>query len=141
VRFAPTPDQLLGAAVGLAGGLVVALLVGLIWKLKYTRAIRRDAVRRSLAVTGGKVHEQLVPHLPGFEFDPRDARFLGAPVDYVVFEGLADGRVDRVVFLEVKTGRGTLNGRERQVRDAIEAGRVAWAEWRIAADGRRSGSR
>jgi predicted Holliday junction resolvase-like endonuclease len=62
-------------------------------------------------------------------------------VDYVVFEGLADGRVDRVVFLEVKTGRGTLNGRERQVRDAIEAGRVAWAEWRIAADGRRSGSR
>ena len=134
------PDHLVGAALGLALGLAVAVVVGLLWKAKYTRAIRRDAVRRSLAVTGGKVHEQLVPHLPGFAFDPRDARFLGAPVDYVVFDGLAGGRVEQVVFLEVKTGGGALSSRERQIREAVEAGRVVWVEWRIGSNGRGSSS-
>jgi len=33
----------------------------------------------------------------------QDARFLGSPVDLVVFDGLAAGAVRRVVFLEVKT--------------------------------------
>jgi predicted Holliday junction resolvase-like endonuclease len=85
-------------------------------------------VQRSLAVTAGKVHEQLVPYLPEFGFNPKDARFLGSPVDLVVFDGLAAGEVRRVVFLEVKTGRAPLSARERQIRNVIEAREVAWAE-------------
>ena len=124
-------EPTLGALLGFGVGLLVALLGGLIWKARYARGIRRDAVNRSLAVTSGKVHEQLVPHLPGFGFSPRDARFLGSPVDYLIFDGLAAGRVDRVVFLEIKTGAAVLSPRERQVREAIEAGRVEWREWRL----------
>jgi predicted Holliday junction resolvase-like endonuclease len=119
------------ALVGFGVGLVVAFVLGLIWKLRYTRAIRRDAVERSAAVTAGKVHEQLVPHLAGFEFNPKDARFLGSPVDFVVFDGLAAGNVGRVVFLEVKTGAATLSSRERQVKEAVLAGRIEWREWRV----------
>ncbi|PYP31631.1 MAG: Holliday junction resolvase, partial [Gemmatimonadetes bacterium] len=37
----------------------------------------------------------------------------------------------RVVFLEVKTGGSGLTGRERQVRDVIEARHVEWAELRV----------
>ncbi len=117
--------------VGIAIGLVIAWLYFLAWKGRYTAAIRDDAVRRSLAVTAGKVHEQLVPYLPEFGFNPKDARFLGSPVDLVVFDGLADGQVRRVVFLEVKTGAAQLTGRERQVRDVIEAREVAWVELRV----------
>ena len=117
---------------GIAIGIAVAWLFFLLWKARYSAAIRSDAVQRSLAVTSGKVHEQLVPYLPEFGFNPKDARFLGSPVDLVVFDGLAEGDVRRVVFLEVKTGSsGALNRRERQVRDAIEAGAVEWAELRI----------
>ena len=103
----------------------------LVWKARYSAAIREQAVQRSLAVTAGKVHEQLVPYLPEFGFNPKDARFLGSPVDLIVFDGLAAGDVQRVVFLEIKTGGAPLTGRERQVRDAIEARRVAWAELRL----------
>lgn len=125
------PDTLLPLALGAAIGLLVAFLYFQIWKLRYTAGIRRDAVERSQAVTIGKVAEQLVPFLPGFEFNPKDARFLGSPVDLVVFDGLSEGQVRRVVFIEVKTGAAGLTGRERQVRAAIQAGQVAWTEFRV----------
>jgi predicted Holliday junction resolvase-like endonuclease len=80
-------------------------------------------------VTTGKVIEQLAPHLPGFPLNPRDARFLGSPVDFVVFDGLEAGDVRRVVFVEIKTGGAALSGRERLVREAVRERRVEWIEW------------
>jgi len=117
--------------VGIAIGIAIAWLYFLVWKLRYSAAIREDAVQRSLAVTAGKVHEQLVPYLPEFGFNPKDARFLGSPVDLIVFDGLAAGDVRRIVFLEVKTGGASLTARERQVRDIVEAREIEWAELRL----------
>src|SRR5881396_1204947 len=122
---------LAGLLLGIAIGIVIAWLYFLVWKARYSAAIRENAVQRSLAVTAGKVHEQLVPYLPEFGFNPKDARFLGSPVDLVVFDGLAAGELRRVVFLEVKTGGAALTARERQVRTVIEAREVAWAELRL----------
>jgi predicted Holliday junction resolvase-like endonuclease len=127
-----TPELVTGALVGLAAGLVLALGCFLVWRVAAVPAIRRDAIARSAAVISGRVHEQLVPHLPGFAFDPKDARFLGSPVDFVVFDGLATGEVKRIVFLEVKTGTSVLSQREREVRAAVEGRRVEWQELRIA---------
>jgi len=124
-----------GIALGLLVGLLVAALYLVWWKARYTRAVRLDAVQRSQAVTVGKVYEQLVPYLPEFPFNPKDARFLGSPVDFVVFDGLDDGQVRRIVFLEVKTAASALSGRERRVRDVIKAGRVEWSELRAGPGG------
>src|SRR5574341_431069 len=82
------PATLLLAIVAAA---LLAALLFLVWKARYTRAVRQDAVQRSLAVTTGKVFEQLVPYLPDFPFNPKDARFLGSPVDFVVFGPLVFG--------------------------------------------------
>ena len=120
-----------GLVIGIAIGIVIAWLYFLVWKLRYSATIREDAVQRSLAVTSGKVHEQLVPYLPEFGFNPKDARFLGSPVDLVVFDGLSAGELRRVVFLEVKTGGAPLTARERQIRAVIEAREVAWVELRL----------
>ena len=111
----------------LALALVLAFLL---WKTWYTRRVRKDAIQRSLAVTAGKVYEQLVPYLPDFPFNPKDVRFLGSPVDFVVFDGLSDGQVTRIVFVEVKTGAAVLSTRERRVRDAVQEGRIEWHELR-----------
>src|SRR5881392_1317673 len=48
-----------GLVLGIAIGIVIAWLYFLVWKLRYSATIREDAVQRSLAVTAGKVHEQL----------------------------------------------------------------------------------
>lgn len=124
--------NLSGLGVGIALGLLLAWLYFLVWKVRYTTRIREDAVQRSQAVTAGKVHEQLIPYLPAFPFNPKDVRFLGSPIDLVVFDGLAEGRVRRIVFLEVKTGGAGLTSRERCVRDVIQAREVEWAELRVS---------
>jgi predicted Holliday junction resolvase-like endonuclease len=126
------PTDTLGLVVGVAIGALLAWVYFLIWKVRYTAAIREDAVQRSLAVTAGKVHEQLIPYLPAFPYNPKDVRFLGSPIDLVVFDGLAEGRVRQIVFLEVKTGCSRLTNRERSVRDVIQAREVEWAELRVA---------
>jgi predicted Holliday junction resolvase-like endonuclease len=117
--------------VGLAIGALLAIVYVQWWKARYTDAIRQDAVQRSQAVTVGKVYEQLVAYLPEFHFSPKDARFLGSPVDLLVFDGLDEGALRRVVFVEVKTGGSALSPRERQLRDAVQAGRVEWRELRL----------
>ncbi len=117
--------------VGIAIGLLVAWIYFVIWKLRYTARIRGDAVQRSQAIIAGKVHEQLIPYLPAFPYNPKDVRFLGSPIDLVVFDGLAEGRVRRIVFLEVKTGGSDLTSRERRVRDVVQAREVEWAELRV----------
>ncbi len=121
-----------GLAAGVAIGLLVGWLYFLIWKVRYTTLIREEAVQRSLAVTAGKVHEQLAPYLPEFPYNPKDVRFLGSPVDLVVFDGLAEGCVQRIVFLEVKTGGSRLTSRERSVREVVDAREVEWGELRLA---------
>jgi len=124
LRASAVPPDLFALCVGIAIGLLLAWVYVLIWKARYTATIREDAVQRSQAVTVGKVHEQVVPYLPEFRYNPKDARFLGTPVDLVVFDGLADGQLRRIVFLEVKTGASDLTNRERQVRDVVEAREV-----------------
>jgi predicted Holliday junction resolvase-like endonuclease len=114
----------------LAALVLIVILAFLLWKARYTRAIRLDAVQRSLAVTTGKVYEQLVPYLPDFPFNPKDVPFLGSPVDFVVFDGLSDGHITRIVFVEVKTGAADLSTRERRIRDAVQDSRVEWYELR-----------
>ena len=98
------------------------------WKAAHGKVLRRDAVQRSQAVTLGKVCEHLFPYLPDFRWNPKDARFLGTPVDFLVFDGLSEGSLRSIVFVEVKTGSSTLSTRERQVRDAVLARRVEWQQ-------------
>ena len=127
-----TSTALFAVVAAVILGLLVAWVAFVIWRARYTVAIRQDAVQRSQAVTVGKVHEQLLPYLPEFHYNPKDVRFLGTPVDLVVFDGLSDGDLRRIVFLEVKTGQATLSGRERQVRAIVEARAVEWGEIRAA---------
>lgn len=116
--------------------LLAALLLAACFSLRLrldeaVREARKDAVRRSAAVVAGKVSEHLAPCLGDFPWNPRDARFLGSPVDFLVFDGLAEDDVREIVFLEVKSGGSTLSARERRVRDAVLARRVSWRELRV----------
>jgi predicted Holliday junction resolvase-like endonuclease len=116
----------LGLRLGRRGGRLEAEL-GLPGRLV---AEREDAVRRSRAVLGGQVAEQIAPYLPGFPFDPTEIRFIGKPVDFVAFKGASAGLIEEVVFVEVKSGGAGLNKAERSLKAAVEAGRVRWAEYR-----------
>lgn len=118
---------------GIAIGAVVALLIVAVFAPRFARRMRAEGALQSRAIVRGQIYEQLVPYLPGFRFNPKDAQFLGRPVDFVVFDGLDQGELRRIVFVEVKTGGAKLTTRERLVRDAIRGGHVEWAEIRADA--------
>ena len=105
------------------------------WKVEAEKEIRQDAIDKSQSVTMGKMTEHMVPYLPGFGFNPRDARFIGSPIDLIVFDGLGNGDIKKIVFIEIKTGASTLSTRERIVRDAVIAGRIEWMEVKANLDG------
>jgi predicted Holliday junction resolvase-like endonuclease len=109
------------------------------WKLETAGAIRKDSVNRSRSTLKGKIAEQMAPVLPDFCFNPADARFIGSPVDYIIFDGLtrvADDNEDEIniVFMDVKKGSGALTRTQRLIRQAVEKKSIAWKTMRIPDD-------
>ena len=100
------------------------------WKGRWEEEVgkeRESAIAQSRAVLGGKFVEQLAPYLPEFKYDPTEARFIGTPIDLIVFPGLARGEPEQVVFIEVKSGkRNRLTPQEKKIRELIEKGKVSW---------------
>jgi predicted Holliday junction resolvase-like endonuclease len=101
------------------------------WKVDAEKEIRQDAINKSQSVTMGKMTEHIVPYLPGFGFNPSDARFIGSPIDLIVFDGLDEDCLKKIVFIEIKTGNSTLSSRERWIRDAILAKNIEWRQVKV----------
>ncbi|MFN2595478.1 MAG: Holliday junction resolvase-like protein [Actinomycetota bacterium] len=125
--------------VALSVALVISLLK--LWRLEATAAeIAKEQVnlaikefrKRSERTRVGTTVEQLIPLVKELPFDPSDMRILsGGPVDYIVFDGLCDGEVRQLVFLDVKTGTGKVNQAQKQVRRCAEAGLVSFALFEV----------
>ena len=92
--------------------------------------IKKDSIERSRASLGGQFSEQLAPYLPNFKYKPTECKFLGKPIDLIVFSGLDEKAVTEIVFVEVKSGSSELNTVQRKIRDAVKEGRVRWDEYR-----------
>jgi predicted Holliday junction resolvase-like endonuclease len=88
---------------------------------------RKDAITQSRGVLGGKFIEQVMPYLPDFRYDPTEARFIGSPIDFIIFPGLATGEPKEIVIVEVKSGKNPhLTASEAKIRELIENGMVRW---------------
>jgi len=64
---------------------------------------RQNAVDRSRSVVLGHVNEKIAPLLPNFPYHYKDLVFLGKGIDYLVFDGLSQGELKKIVFLEIKS--------------------------------------
>ena len=96
-------------------------------------AIRADAKKRSGAVQWGKTIEHFVPFLDEFPVPVEDCQFLGMPIDYVAFSNTGSKTKCSVHFVEVKSGSAFLMGKQKNIKKAIQEGRVHWHE--ITVDG------
>jgi len=101
------------------------------WKIECTGEIRKDSVNRSRSTLKGRISEQMAPLLPEFTYSPADARFIGNPIDFVVFDGYTKAKDEKgdaisVVLVEVKKGKGKLTREESLIKKAVEEGRVSW---------------
>lgn len=84
--------------------------------------------KKSSEVRTGKIAEQISPFLSDYPLEPRTARFIGDPIDFVHFDE------DKVTFVEVKSGKSQLSTKQRRIRDMIKAGKVDFVIYRIRGD-------
>jgi predicted Holliday junction resolvase-like endonuclease len=107
------------------------------WRGRKLESIVKARLKQSRAVLGGQSSEQIAPLIPDFPYDPGDCRFVGKPVDFIVFRGMNQRQIAEVIFLEVKSGAArNLNERERTLRDLIRAGKVRWEEFDVPPGGK-----
>jgi len=145
-------DVISSAAGFIVGAIIIGLIVYLLMQKKISDIqskqkdeidfARKQSVDISRNTLKGKMAEQMAPILPGFKFLPADARFLGDPVDYVVFHGYtairdngAEPDTIEVVILDIKHGGATLSKSQRAIASAIESGRVRFDVVRISETG------
>ena len=100
------------------------------WKIESERTFREDALAKSRAVLKGKLAEHLAPIFKIFGYNPSDARFIGDPIDYVIFDGYTKVRERiedtpiRIVLADVKTGEAGLTYEQRRIKEGVEKGLI-----------------
>ena len=136
----------------------VGLLIGLnlFWAALLWRYIRRSAALEQTlhelrqkppmqydgiarATLKGQIAEQIAPMLPGFPFHPADFRFIGHPIDFLVFAGLTHakeglGDIHEIVIGDIKLGNARLSRHQQMIKRAVEEGRVRWETIHIGQD-------
>jgi len=128
-------------------GLIVAFVSGVIitWlalKPYYRLKIKEEvdkAVKeakeqfegQSRATIKGQLAERLLPFdREKFPWNPSDARFIGHPIDYIVFDGYTDvkdlkkDKQIQIIFVEVKTGKSSTGKEQNKIEEAVEQKRV-----------------
>jgi predicted Holliday junction resolvase-like endonuclease len=80
---------------------------------------------RSMSTKHGMMAEQFLPYYKDFPGDPQKFKFLGAPVDGILFEE------DKIVIIEFKTGKSQLSATQRRIRKLIKEGKVYFKEIRL----------
>jgi len=78
------------------------------------------------AVNVGKNLEKVLPTMADFKWELPDSRFLGDPIDLIIFNGLSINNVKSINFIEVKSGNARLNEHQKSIRDAIADKRVSY---------------
>ena len=134
-------------------GLIVALFTTIVILIRrshakaLTKAVSeaysaggKNAVEVSRRVIKGKVSEEIFPLMSGCPYVASDMKFMGMPIDYLIFDGLSDvkdakGEINKIYFADIKTGNASLSLAQRKIRDAVAEGRVGWVTIQMTDDG------
>ncbi len=90
---------------------------------------RKDAVWRSRSVVMWYVNEKIAPLLPDFPYSYKDLVFLWKWIDYIVFDGLYEWELKKIVFLEIKSGKSMLNKNEKMIKSCIDSKNIFYRVW------------
>lgn len=146
-------NDIAGAGVGVLVGLISGLVLAYAllrssartqargefesWRAKELRSIRRQALAESRAATKERVGEDAAGAVEQFPFVAADARFLGDPVAFVVFDGHTEvkdrsmGTLRTVAFVAITSTAETAR-ESLLVEECIADGRVEWLTITVA---------
>jgi predicted Holliday junction resolvase-like endonuclease len=107
--------------LGIILGGIMGFLLSRIFSMWSQVKDRQSSIRQSKASILGHVKEQLAPISPWFPYHIKDMVFIGKGFDYLVLDGLSEGKLNQIVFLEIKSWSSTQNRNEKQIENVIDA--------------------
>ena len=114
-----TPIEILLHPITLIG--IIFILLYLLIKF-WKDVIKLKSDKRSMSVIHGQSIEEIIPFSKNFPYDYRNFKFIGMPVDGIVFND------DKIVFVEIKTGSSRLSDKQEKIKDLVENKKVYWEE-------------
>ena len=90
-------------------------------------------MRGSRNAITGEIYEKILPSMPNFPYAPKDMVFVGKWTDYIIFDGLSEGDLREIIFLEIKSGKSRLNANEKMIKKILDEKIVRFAEMRVGA--------
>ena len=96
---------------------------------KLKKLTTEKAVITTRAVNIGQSLEKVLPTLNDFSWSLPDCRFLGNPIDMIIFNGFTNNKISSISFIEVKSGAAKLNNHQKMVKEAIEKKKVSFKEF------------
>ena len=97
---------------------------------------RASSVKTSKAVIRGKIAEEFIPLFPDFPYSMGDCKFVGMPIDYLVFEGMSavrngDDIPITIILSDVKTNTAQRTKIQNSIKKAAEEGRIRFETWKV----------
>lgn len=89
------------------------------WKDKLQK-LRLEIADKQRAGIKGKVTEMFAPYLKDFPYKASECKFLGDPIDYVIFEGLDNRDIKGIHFLDVKADSSELKKHQKQIKEIVD---------------------
>lgn len=80
---------------------------------------------KSMYVKHGKNWENFAPFMKGFPGNKENFRFIGNPIDGVIFDD------DEIKFVEIKTGKSNLNEKQKRIKSLVDNKKVRFHELRF----------
>jgi len=93
---------------------------------KQIKQISERTAKTTAAVNIGRNLEKVLPMAKNFKWVVPDTKFLGDPIDMLIFNGLSIGKVESLSFVEAKSGAARLNTHQKSIRDALADHKVSY---------------
>ena len=90
------------------------------------KKLEETSITRARGINIGFIFERLIVTLDAFNYHPNDCRSMFDPIDYVIFDGLVEGNIKRIIFADVKTGASQLTKKQKKIKKLIEEKKVEY---------------
>lgn len=84
--------------------------------------------KKSSEVRLGQISEHMAPFTEAWPYDSKNFRFIGSPIDGITFEK------DKIVFVEIKTGKSRLSSKQRDIKALVDSGKVEFMTFKVEED-------
>jgi len=97
--------------------------------------LREKAIEKARKEELPRLLKSIIPTFAMHRLDPQDIKTVFHPIDFVAFNGLNAGRMDKVLMLDHRSTDRARISVQRSISDTIKSDAIEWQTVRIGPSG------